>query len=136
MRSVLIALLLSIGLLSSTGPGHAGQSSASGASRAAPDNRSGPAPPAHGPYDPRAAFAPLTLPEPANRYRSANGAPGPDYWQNRADYVITAQLEPKNKTLSGVVTITYTNNSADALDVLWLQLDQNIYRRDARAGVA
>jgi len=87
-------------------------------------------------YDPREAFAPLSLPEPPSRYRSANGAPGPDYWQNRADYVITARLSPKTKTLSGVVTITYTNDSPDALDVLWLQLDQNIYRRDSRAGAA
>ena len=136
MQCLLIGLFLCIGLLGSTDPGRAGQSPASGASRAAPDSRSDPAPTAQGPYDPRAVFAPLTLPEPANRYRSANGAPGPDYWQNRADYVITAHLEPKTKTLSGVVTITYTNNSPDWLDVLWLQLDQNIYRRDARAVVA
>ena len=136
MRSVLIGLLLSTGLLSSTDPGHAGQSPPIGASRAAPDDRIRSCAPALGAYDPRAAFAPLTLPEPANRYRSANGAPGPDYWQNRADYQITARLDPKTKTLSGDVTITYTNNSPDALDVLWLQLDQNIYRRDARAGAA
>jgi hypothetical protein len=45
-------------------------------------------------------------------------------------------LEPKIKSLSGVVTITYTNNSPDRLDVLWLQLDQNVYRRDARAAAA
>jgi len=84
-------------------------------------------------YDPLAAFAPLTLPDPVNRYRSANGAPGPDYWQNRADYVIAATLDPKTKTLAGTVTITYTNNSPDPLDALWLQLDQNTYRADARA---
>jgi hypothetical protein len=136
MRSVLIGLSVSIGLWGSTDPGHAGQSPASGVSGAAPDNRPEPAPAAHGPYDPRAVFAPLTLPEPASRYRSANGAPGPDYWQNRADYAIAAHLEPKTKSLSGVVTITYTNNSPDRLDVLWLQLDQNVYRRDARAAAA
>ena len=136
MRSILTGLVLALGLWGAPDPGHAGQSPASGAGRAVPDNRSDPAPAAEVPYDPRAAFAPLTLPEPANRYRSANGAPGPDYWQNRADYVITAHLEPKTKTLSGVVTITYTNNSPDALDALWLQLDQNIYRRDARAVAA
>jgi hypothetical protein len=85
-------------------------------------------------YDPRLAFAPLDMPEPVNSYRSGNGAPGPAYWQNRADYVITARLEPKTKTLTGVETITYTNNSPGALDVLWLQLDQNIYRPDSRAG--
>jgi hypothetical protein len=136
MRSVLIGLFLAIALSGSPNPGHAGQSPASGAGRAAPDNGSDPAPTSRSDHDPRAVFAPLNLPEPANRYRSANGAPGPDYWQNRADYVITARLEPKTKTLSGVVTITYVNNSRDVLDVLWLQLDQNIYRQDARAVAA
>lgn len=84
-------------------------------------------------YDPRAAFAPLQMPDPVNRYRSASGAPGPDYWQNRADYTIAAKLDPATKTLTGTVTITYTNNSPDALDALWLQLDQNTYRADARS---
>lgn len=58
------------------------------------------------PYDPLAAFTPLALPEPINRYRSANGAPGPDHWQNRADYLIDARLDPVTKTLSGEVVIT------------------------------
>ena len=84
-------------------------------------------------YDPKGTFASLSLPEPINSYRSGDGAPGPAYWQNRADYVITAKLDPKAKTLTGAETITYTNNSPGALDVLWLQLDQNIYRRDSRA---
>ena len=96
-----------------------------GASRAAE--------PLANPYNPLETFAPLTLPDPPNAYRSADGAPGPDYWQNRADYEITATLDAANKTLSGEETITYTNNSPDALDVLWLQLDQNIYRKDARS---
>jgi hypothetical protein len=84
-------------------------------------------------YDPRAAFAPLTMPDPVNRYRSANGAPGPDYWQNRADYAIATRLDPATKTLTGTATITYTNNSPDTLDALWLYLDQNTYRTDARS---
>ena len=96
-----------------------------GASRAAE--------PLANPYNPLETFAPLSLPDPANAYRSADGAPGPDYWQNRADYQIAARLDPATKTLSGEETITYTNNSPDALDVLWLQLDQNIYRQDARS---
>ena len=87
-------------------------------------------------YDPLQTFAPLTLPDPVNRYRSANGAPGPDYWQNKADYDIHAALDPVAKTLAATVTITYTNNSPDKLDSLWLQLDQNIYRKDARAAVS
>ena len=125
-KNLPVALAVALGLLAAPALGQVGPSSAAG----------GPAPAAQSLYDPQAAFAPLALPEPASRYRSASGAPGPDYWQNRADYVIAARLDPKTKTLSGVVTITYTNNSPDALDALWLQLEQNIYRRDARAGVA
>ncbi len=93
-------------------------------------------PTAPGGYDPRVAFAPLDLQPAASRLRSGSGAPGPDYWQNRADYKITARLDPAAKTLTGEATITYANNSPDTLDVLWLQLEQNIYRRDARAGAA
>ncbi len=84
-------------------------------------------------FDPLAAFAPLTLPNPPSNTRSAGGIPGPAYWQNRTDYSIAAHLAPATHTLSATETITYTNNSPDALDVLWVQLDQNIYRRDARA---
>ncbi len=119
MRAAWIALGLLVVLAAPAGPGW---------SQAAPA--------AGGAYDPRLAFAPLDLAQPAGRYRSASGSPGPDYWQNRADYQIAARLEPKDKTLSGEETITYTNNSPDTLDVLWLQLDQNIYRADARAGMA
>ena len=87
-------------------------------------------------YNPRETFAPLTLPDAASRYRSANGAPGPDYWQNRADFEIHADLDPRAKTLTGDETITYVNNSPDTLDCLWLQLDQNAYRPDARSRFA
>src|SRR3954470_12517679 len=89
-----------------------------------------------GHYDPLQTFAPLALPEPVNRYRSSNGAPGPDYWQNRADYRIAASLDPARKLLTADETIAYANNSPDALDSLWVQLDQNSYRRDARGGPA
>jgi Peptidase family M1 domain len=83
-------------------------------------------------YDPRETFAPFTYPQAVNAYRSGNGAPGPLYWQNRADYQIQAQLDPEANRLAGKETITYTNNSPDALDVLWLQVEQNLYRADAR----
>ncbi|MET7141686.1 M1 family metallopeptidase [Xanthomonas sp. PPL139] len=86
-----------------------------------------------GGYDPQALFAPLQLPQPANAYRSGGGVPGPQYWQNRADYDLHATLEPATHTLRGQETITYSNRSPDTLDVLWLQLDQNLYRADARA---
>jgi hypothetical protein len=84
-------------------------------------------------YDPSETFAPLTLPQPVNRYRSANGAPGPDYWQNRADYEIHARIDTATRQLAADEVITYTNRSPDALTSLWLQIDQNTYRRDARS---
>ncbi|HVW70875.1 MAG TPA: M1 family metallopeptidase [Steroidobacteraceae bacterium] len=87
-------------------------------------------------YNSLETFAPLTLPEPVNRYRSSNGAPGPDYWQNRADYELHAQLDTARKELSATEVITYTNHSPDALSSLWIQLDQNRYRRDSRLTAA
>ncbi|WP_453978402.1 M1 family metallopeptidase [Brevundimonas sp. Marseille-Q4549] len=84
-------------------------------------------------FHPLETFAPLMLPAPANAYRSGSGAPGPAYWQNRADYSIEARLDPDNRILTGQAVIDYTNNSPDVLDVLWLQLDQNLYQTDGRA---
>ena len=86
-------------------------------------------------YDPRLTFAPLTLPEPVNAYRSSNGAPGPSYWQNEADYELHATLDTAAKQLSTTETITYTNNSPDVLPSLWVQVEQNIYRKDSRSGL-
>ena len=64
------------------------------------------------------------LPTP-NEYRTASGAPGPKYWQQRCDYDITATLDEPNRRLIGKETITYFNNSPDVLSYLWLQLDEN-----------
>jgi hypothetical protein len=86
-------------------------------------------------YDPRITFAPLTLPDPVNAYRSSNGAPGPSYWQNEASYELHANLDVLAKELSVTETIAYTNNSPDALPSLWIQLEQNIYRTDSRAHI-
>ncbi len=69
------------------------------------------------------------LPTP-NEYRTGSGAPGPKYWQQRADYVINAELNDVNASLTGSETITYYNNSPDVLKYLWLQLDQNINTKD------
>src|SRR6185437_8135175 len=84
-------------------------------------------------YDPRLTFAPLTLPQPVNSYGSGSGAPGPSYWQNEADYVMHATLDPAAKTLTNDEVITYTNNSPDTLPSLWILLEQNTYRADSRA---
>ena len=61
------------------------------------------------------------LPTP-NEYRTASGAPGPKYWQMRADYDIKCELDEKNNKLTGTEVITYYNNSPDVLNYLWLQL--------------
>ncbi|WP_276367885.1 M1 family metallopeptidase [Chryseolinea sp. H1M3-3] len=66
-----------------------------------------------------------TLPTP-NEYRTGSGAPGPKYWQQKADYVISVELHEGTNSITGNETITYTNNSPDVLKYLWLQLDQNI----------
>ena len=94
------------------------------------------APKSAGVYNPRQTFAPFQMPSPVNSYRGPDGAPGPDYWQNRADYKIAATLDPASAGLSGEETITYTNNSPVALSALWVLLDENIYAKDARAHFA
>jgi hypothetical protein len=68
-----------------------------------------------------------------NTYRSASGAPGPDYYQQQADYVMDIRLDDENTKIYGEETITYTNNSPDALSYLWVQLDQNVRAKDAKA---
>jgi hypothetical protein len=83
-------------------------------------------------YDHRKAFDPNFYPQTGNDYRSASGAPGPKYWQNRADYKINCTLNTDLHKVSGDVEITYTNNSPDDLKFLWLQLDQNIYKENSR----
>jgi Peptidase family M1 domain len=85
------------------------------------------------PYDPRLTFAPLTLPDPVNAYRSGNGSPGPSYWQNEANYDLHAELDTTAKQLKATEVISYTNNSPDLLPSLWVQLEQDIYREDSRA---
>ncbi len=76
-------------------------------------------------------FAPLPLPAPSS-IRTAAGEPGPDYWQQRADYRIQVALEPESHRIRGSEVITYTNNSPDALDELWIQLEQNLFRPGSR----
>lgn len=72
------------------------------------------------------------LPTP-NEYRTASGAPGPKYWQQRADYDIKVELDEKNLKLTGAETITYFNNSPDVLNYIWLQLDENEHSSENNA---
>ncbi|TDB66025.1 M1 family metallopeptidase [Arundinibacter roseus] len=73
------------------------------------------------------------LPTP-NTYRTASGAPGKDYWQQRADYDIKVELDDEKQRIIGSEIITYFNNSPDELKYIWLQLDQNLFAKDAIGG--
>jgi hypothetical protein len=77
------------------------------------------------------AFRRLELPTPTT-LRTGSGTPGPDYWQQRVDYVIRATLDTSTRTLRGDERITYHNNSPDTLRYLWLYLEQNRFRTDSR----
>ena len=66
-----------------------------------------------------------------NIYRAASGAPGPSYYQQQADYKINVELDDQNKMIYGDETITYTNNSPQKLEYLWVQLDQNVRKKDS-----
>ncbi len=68
-----------------------------------------------------------------NMFRTASGAPGPNYYQQQADYVMDIELDDKNKKLTGTETITYSNNSPDKLEFLWVQLDQNKRAKDSKS---
>jgi len=83
-------------------------------------------------YDQHKLFDPSFLGQPGTIYRSGSGQPGPEYWQNRADYKISATLDIKTNSITGSETITYVNNSPDKLPFLWLQLDQNMFTKDSR----
>ncbi|NDI99230.1 M1 family metallopeptidase [Flavobacterium sp. LaA7.5] len=67
-----------------------------------------------------------------NVYRSASGVPGPQYWQNNADYAIEAELDDKNNTLKGKLTMTYYNNSPEDLNFIWMYVEQNRFTEDSR----
>ena len=67
-----------------------------------------------------------------NMYRTASGAPGPEYYQQQADYKIDIELDDKNTKLYGSETITYHNNAKESLDYLWVQLDQNQQSRTSK----
>ena len=87
-------------------------------------------------YNPQDFYLPTFSPAAGNVFRSANGTPGPMYWQNSADYIIHATLSEKDTSITGDVTIAYTNNSPDQLGYLWLQLDQNIFSPSSRSVAA
>lgn len=71
-----------------------------------------------------------------NAQRTASGAPGPGYWQQRADHVIDVTLDDVNQTITGREEVTYENRSPHPLSYLWFQLDQNMYRPDSESLLA
>jgi hypothetical protein len=83
-----------------------------------------------GKYDDKFRQLEVDLPTP-NTYRAASGAPGEAYWQQQADYQISATLDEANKRVTATGTINYRNNSPHPLNYIWLQLDQNTFKKDA-----
>ncbi|MFM2370103.1 MAG: hypothetical protein RL619_2424 [Bacteroidota bacterium] len=83
-------------------------------------------------YDYHDAFAPFFYTKNGTSTRSASGQPGSEYWQNRADYQLTARLNDQNNEITGSGIITYTNNSPDKMNFVWMNLDQNLFKSDSR----
>lgn len=83
-------------------------------------------------YDYKQAFSPLFYTKNGTETRSASGQPGAKYWQNRADYQLTAQLNESSNEIIGTEVLTYTNNSSDNLSFLWMNLEQNAFKKDSR----
>ena len=83
-------------------------------------------------YDHAALFAPRFYTNNGSDTRAANGEPGPQYWQNRADYQLTAHLNDKTNEIAGTEVLTYTNNSPQKMDFIWMQLEQNLYQQGSR----
>jgi hypothetical protein len=83
-------------------------------------------------YNYNDAFGPFFYTKNGNEYRSASGQPGPKYWQNRANYQLSARLNDQTNEISGTEILTYTNNSPDKMAFLWMQLDQNLFKKDSR----
>src|SRR3984885_12411449 len=83
-------------------------------------------------YDYHETFGPPFFTKNGTEYRAADGAPGPKYWQNRADYQLAAKLNDQTNEITGSETLTYTNNSPQKLGFLWMNLEQNLFKSDSR----
>ena len=131
--SCVCACLVLAGCAASTGD----SSSGTQAGRSSPPPRLKAGPAEGAPLAPREAqastslFRPMVLPA-ANEVRLGSGAPGPAYWQQRADYVIDATLDAATRRVSARSTITYFNNSLHELDYLWFHLEQNLFAPGSR----
>jgi hypothetical protein len=83
-------------------------------------------------YDYHETFGPPFFTKNGNEFRAADGAPGPKYWQNKADYQLSARLNDETNEITGSEVLTYTNNSPQKLGFLWMNLEQNLFRGDSR----
>ena len=83
-------------------------------------------------FDQHKAFSSNLPAAPESAFRSASGVPASNYWQNKADYRIKAELDTANNQITAGVTLTYTNNSPDELSYLWLELGQNLFKEGSR----
>jgi len=83
-------------------------------------------------YDYHELWKPFFYTKNGNEYRAANGQAGPKYWQNRADYQLSAHLNEETNEIAGSEVLTYTNNSPQKMDFIWMQLDQNLFKLDSR----
>ena len=78
------------------------------------------------------SFGPNFYTKNGTESRSASGQPGAKYWQNKADYKLTAILNEKNNEIIGSEILTYTNNSPDKISFLWMNVDQNLFKNNSR----
>lgn len=83
-------------------------------------------------YNYHDAFEPFFYTKNGTNTRSASGQPGHEYWQNRADYQLTAKLDEDKNEISGTGIITYINNSPDKMNFVWMHIDQNLFKSDSR----
>jgi hypothetical protein len=83
-------------------------------------------------YNYQETFAPFFYTKNGTNTRAASGQPGFEYWQNRADYQLSANLDEANNEISGTSIVSYTNNSPDKMSFLWMHLDQNLFKDDSR----
>ncbi|MFT3795986.1 M1 family metallopeptidase [Flavobacterium sp.] len=83
-------------------------------------------------YNYQETFSPLFYTKNGSDTRTASGQPGEKYWQNRADYELTATLDDQKNEITGAAVLTYTNNSPENLPFLWMHVDQNLFAADSR----
>jgi len=114
-------------------PPAAGAAPAGGRQRGA--NTSGPFAEPNAPetkYDYHELWKPFFYTKNGSEYRAADGQPGPKYWQNHVDYKLNARIDTAKNEISGSEIISYTNNSPQKLDFVWMWLDQNLFKMDSR----